>query len=176
MTGVAIGEGPVDNGLVLAHGRTIRLLVSRVIGETGATSTISLPGSSATEMVNGTLRSLTVTSGVLRLGVSPQIRVVDVPIGMTSPSITPGTLSWLRWIAGDGTRGRPQVLRADGSWVRTDMVKSYAAGLHSISWDGRLFAASGLRTAAPAGAYTVRLVVTAPDGRTGLLYAPIQVR
>ena len=176
MTGVAIGEGPVDNGLVLAHGRTIRLLVSRVIGETGATSTISLPGSSATEMVNGTLRSLTVTSGVLRLGVSPRIRVVDVPIGMTSPSITPGTWSWLRWIAGDGTRGRPQVLRADGSWVRTDMVKSYAAGLHSISWDGRVVAASGLRTAAPAGAYTVRLVVTAPDGRTGLLYAPIQVR
>jgi flagellar hook assembly protein FlgD len=176
MTGLAIGEGPVDNGLVLAHGRTIRLLASRVIGVTGATSTISLPGSTATELVNGTRRSLTVTSGVLHLGVSPQIRVVEAPIGMTSPSITPGTWSWLRWIAGDGTRGRPQVVRADGSWVRTDMVKTYSAGLHSISWDGRVVAASGVKTAAPAGSYTVRLVVTAPDGRTGILYAPIQVR
>jgi len=176
MTGLAIGEGAVDNGLVLAHGRTIRLLVERVIGKTAATTTISLPGSSATEMVNGTRKSLTVTAGVLRLGVSPRIRVVDVPVGMTTASITPGTLSWFRWIAGDGSRGRPQVLRADGSWVRTDIVKTYAAGLHSISWDGRLIAASGLRTAAPAGAYTVRLVVTAPDGRTGVLYAPIQVR
>jgi flagellar hook assembly protein FlgD len=68
------------------------------------------------------------------------------------------------------------VLSADGSWIRTDMVKSYAAGLHSISWDGRVVAASGVKTAAPAGSYTVRLVVTAPDGRTGILYAPIQVR
>lgn len=176
MTNVSIGEGPVDRGLVLAHGRTMRLLVSRVVGVMGATTTISLPSSSATELINGTRQNLTVTAGILRLGVSAKIRVVEAPVGMTTAAITPGTWSWLRWIAGDGTLARPQIVRADGGWVRTDVVKTYSAGMHSVSWDGRLVSATGILTAAPAGRYIVRLVVTAPDGRSGTVYAPIDVR
>jgi hypothetical protein len=94
---------------------------------------------------------------------------------MTTGSIKPGTWSWLRWIAADGTYGLTQVIRPDGSWVRTDARKAWAVGLQSIAWDGRVVNSFGVRSAVPAGPYTVRVVVTAPDGRTGTIQAPIVV-
>jgi hypothetical protein len=177
LSNMAIGEGPVDAGLVLARGRNLVLLVSRSApAAPGVTTTIALPGATATELVNGTRRLLTVSSGILRLGVGPQIRAVEVPLGMTTGSITPGTWSWLRWLAADGTSGLTQVIRPDGSWVKTDARKTWAAGRQSVAWDGRVVNSFGVRTSVPAGPYTVRVVVTAPDGRTGTIQAPIVVR
>jgi hypothetical protein len=176
LSNMAIGEGPVDRGLVLARGRNLVLLVGRSAPTAGAVTTITLPGSRATEIVNGTRRSLTVTAGALRLGVGPQLRAVEVPIGMTTASIAPGSWSWLRWLAADGTTGVTQVIRPNGSWVRTDARRTWPTGLQSIAWDGRVVNGTGGRTAVPPGSYTVRVVVTAPDGRTGTIQAPILVR
>ncbi|MEA2518008.1 MAG: large repetitive protein, partial [Chloroflexota bacterium] len=172
LSNMSIGEGPVDRGLVLARGRNLVLLVSRsAAGASGITS-IALPGSRATELVNSTRRALTASASVLRMAVGPQLRAIEVPVRMTSAAIAPGTWTWLRWLAADGTLGVAQVIRADGSWVRNDARRTWAAGIQTIAWDGRVVNGAGIRTRVPAGTYTVRVVVTAPDGRIGTIQAP----
>ncbi|MCI0582215.1 MAG: hypothetical protein L0227_04840 [Chloroflexi bacterium] len=176
LTGLSVGEGPVDRGIVLAHGTSLRLLVSRSVASSGATTAIVLPGGIATELVDGATRVLTVERGRLRLGVGPQIRAVDVPLGLTHRTITPPEYTWLRWLAGDGTNARPQVTGPDGRWVKTAPSKVWRPGVQSIAWDGRVATSDGRRIAAPPGRYTIRLVVTAPDGRVGTLQASVDVR
>jgi hypothetical protein len=176
LTGLEVGQGPVDRGLLLAKGGSLTLLVSRSVATTGATTSIALPGATAFELVDGTRKPLTVTAGILTLGVTPQPRAIDVPIALTHRTITPGSYTWLRWLAGDGTIARPQVMGPNGQWVRTDIAKRYPAGLRSIAWDGRLTTSSGLRVSAPRGDYVLRLVFTAPDGRTGTVQGTVTVR
>ena len=175
LTGLAVGEGPVDRGLILARGSSLALLVSRAAATAGSTTRINLPGAKAYELVNGTRKPLTVTAGTLTLAVSRQLRAIDIPIALTHRTITPGYYTWLRWIVGDGTVARPQVLRADGQWIRTDIAKAYSAGLRSIAWDGRLVTSTGLRMPAPPGDYILRVVITAPDGRTGTIKGTVTV-
>ena len=172
---LAIGQGPVDTGLVMAHGSSVRFLVKRAAGWNSMTSVIGVPGSSATELRDGQRRSLTVTSGTVQLALGPQLRAVEVPLAMTTATIAPGTWSWLGWIAGDGTMARAQILRPDGSWLRTSPIVPYAAGLRSMAWDGRVAGASGGLNRVPAGTYTLRLLVMAPDGRIGSLHASLVV-
>jgi hypothetical protein len=117
-----------------------------------------------------------VTSGILTLGVTPQPRAVDVPIALTHRTITPTSYTWLRWLSGDGTIARPQVIGPNGQWVRTDVAKVHPAGLRSIAWDGRLTTSSGLRVSAAPGDYLLRLVFTAPDGRLGTVQGTVTVR
>jgi hypothetical protein len=176
LTSLAVGEGPVDRGLVLARGSSLVLLAWRGRAATGATTTIQLPGSSAFELVDGKRVPLTVTSGKLVLGVGTQLRAVDVPIALTHGTIAPAEWTWLRWIAGDGANARPQVIGPDGRWVRTDVSKVYPAGLRSIAWDGRVTTSTGARVPVPEGTYVLRLVVTAPDGRVGTIQGSVRVR
>jgi hypothetical protein len=171
-----VGKGPVDTGLVLAHGTTLRFLVKRAASWTSTVSTIAVPSASAIELRDGQRRALTVSSGTLRLGVGPQLRVVEIPLAMTQTAISPGTWTWFRWISGDSTLGRPQILRPDGTWLRTTPAMLYPAGPRSMAWNGRVIGASGTSVPAPAGTYMLRLVVTAPDGRTGTLRASLIVR
>ena len=173
---LSVGTGPVDTGLVLAHGSTLRVMVKRAASWTSSVSAIGLPAASVMELKDGQRRSLTVVSGTLRIGVGPQLRVLEMPMAMTQGSISPGTWTWFRWISGDGTLGRPQILRPDGTWLKTSSTAMYPAGLRSMAWDGRVVGSSGTSIPAPAGTYTLRLVVTAPDGRIGTLRGLLIVR